>query len=64
MSSVRLMTVRFCSETLSLQNFEFVLIPAASLDKSSMTFTPWCPKALDPAAGFHVHFFGTRMRHN
>ncbi len=34
---------------------EFVLILAATLDKSGMTITTWCHRALDLAAGYCVH---------
>ncbi len=36
-------------------NFEFVLILAATLDKSGMNTTTWCRKALDPAGGYCLH---------
>ncbi len=39
------------------RNFEFVLILAATLEKSHMTTTTWCPKALDLSTCYRMHLF-------
>ncbi len=40
------------------RNFDFVLILAPTLAKSSMTTTTCCREALDQAVGYPMHWFG------